>query len=93
MILKDFVADTEKTDCNGKMIKADLLSENFKKHGLKEIFFKDPAERRSGVEKRQLFFAVHIPEKRSGEDRRSGVDRRSSPIHYLGGKELRRIFQ
>ncbi len=32
--------------------------------------------RRSGVERRQFSYNLHIPERRSGQDRRSGLDRR-----------------
>jgi hypothetical protein len=37
---------------------------------------KDNGGRRSGVDRRQFDYAVHIPERRSGKDRRSGADRR-----------------
>ncbi len=35
--------------------------------------------RRVGGERRGYAYAVHIPERRSGEDRRSGKDRRRYP--------------
>jgi hypothetical protein len=36
----------------------------------------DKRGRRSGVERREIFYTLHIPERRSGKDRRSGNDRR-----------------
>jgi hypothetical protein len=36
----------------------------------------DKRGRRSGVERREIFYTMHIPERRSGKDRRSGNDRR-----------------
>jgi hypothetical protein len=43
----------------------------------------DNGERRSGIERRELSYTTHIPERRSfkderriGKDRRSGLDRR-----------------
>lgn len=39
--------------------------------------FIDNGGRRSGVDRRQFAYDIHIPERRSGEDRRSGIDRRS----------------
>jgi len=38
--------------------------------------------RRSGIDRRQISYACHIPERRSGKDRRSKSDRR-------GGEERR----
>ena len=35
--------------------------------------------RRSGIERREFSYYVHIPERRSGKDRRSGLDRRLKP--------------
>ena len=36
----------------------------------------DNGGRRSGIDRRQLAYDQHIPERRSGIDRRSGLDRR-----------------
>ncbi len=37
----------------------------------------DNGGRRSGVERRQFTYTVHVPERRAGEDRRCGNDRRN----------------
>ena len=39
----------------------------------------DNGGRRSGIERRQFSYDVHIPERRSGKDRRKGFDRRLKP--------------
>jgi hypothetical protein len=49
--------------------------------------------RRSGIERRKIVYTIHIPERRSGNDRRLGKDRRNG----LGTKrpdqlERREIF-
>jgi hypothetical protein len=36
----------------------------------------DNGGRRSGIDRRQLTYTAHIPERRSGKERRSGLDRR-----------------
>ena len=36
----------------------------------------DNGGRRSGIDRRQFSYAIHIPERRTGEDRRDGADRR-----------------
>ena len=36
----------------------------------------DNGGRRSGIDRRQFSYAIHIPERRSEEDRRNGLDRR-----------------
>jgi len=36
----------------------------------------DNGGRRSGGDRRNYSYTLHIPERRSGEDRRSGLDRR-----------------
>jgi len=38
----------------------------------------DNGGRRAGGDRRVFAYAMHIPERRSGEDRRSGKDRRRS---------------
>ncbi|MEJ2096217.1 MAG: hypothetical protein P8Y38_03550 [Deltaproteobacteria bacterium] len=43
-------------------------------HAMLEI---DNKGRRSGIDRRQFSYAVHIPERRSGNERRSGDDRRA----------------
>ena len=37
----------------------------------------DKGGRRSGIDRRIFSYAVHLPERRSGQDRRSGAERRS----------------
>ena len=37
----------------------------------------DNGGRRTGIDRRELFYAAYLPERRSGEDRRDGLDRRS----------------
>lgn len=54
----------------------------------------DNGGRRSGIERRQIVYTIHIPERRSNGDRRSGYDRRDG----MGTKrpeksENREIFQ
>ena len=44
--------------------------------------------RRSGIDRRQISYAGHIPERRSGKDRRSSSDRRSKSDRR-GGEERR----
>ena len=44
---------------------------------MKPIFLHDNGGRRSGVDRRQFIYAVHIPERRDGKERRSGKDRRA----------------
>jgi len=39
----------------------------------------DNGGRRSGIERRELSYTTHIPERRSGKDRRNGLDRRLKP--------------
>ncbi len=36
----------------------------------------DNGGRRSGIDRRQFSYAIHIPERRSEADRRNGLDRR-----------------
>ena len=42
-----------------------------------EIFIKNNADRRLGIERRVFSYTLHIPERRSGKERRSGLGRRS----------------
>ena len=46
--------------------------------------------RRSGIDRRQISYASHIPERRSGKDRRRESDRRSKPDRRAG--EERRTY-
>lgn len=39
----------------------------------------DNGGKRLGFERRQFFYAGHIPERRSGKDRRTSLDRRLKP--------------
>jgi hypothetical protein len=58
------------------------------------IFIKDNAGRRSGIERRVFLYTLHIPERRSGQERRKGLNRRNEkgfrfPIDF----ERRAIFK
>ena len=44
------------------------------------INLRDNGGTRSGFERRQYTFDIHIPERRSGKDRRSGEDRRQTLV-------------
>jgi hypothetical protein len=46
---------------------------------LKKLILIDNGGRRSGGDRRNYSYTLHIPERRSGQDRRSGEDRRKSP--------------
>jgi hypothetical protein len=46
--------------------------------------------RRSGIDRRQMSYAGHIPERREGKDRRTGQDRRSETDRRSG--EERRTY-
>jgi len=50
----------------------------------------DKGGRRSGSERRQTTYFIHIPERRSGKDRRSGVDRRVDRAVKLEAQKERR---
>ena len=41
----------------------------------------DNGGRRTGIDRRELFYAAYLPERRSGEDRRGGLDRRNLLEH------------
>lgn len=45
---------------------------------LRQFCLPDSRGRRSGIDRRQFSYSVHIPERRCGQDRRSGIDRRST---------------
>ena len=49
---------------------------------------KENGGRRSGIDRRQISYAGHIPERRSGKDRRRDSDRRSKSDRR-GGEERR----
>jgi len=46
---------------------------------LEQLVMLDNGGRRSGGDRRNYSYSLHIPERRSGSDRRSGRDRRKSP--------------
>ena len=69
---------------NGVMLKGEVI--HFSQAGIgvkfqtllrKKTTLKDRRERRSGNDRRSLFFSEYAPEKRSGQDRRIGSDKRS----------------
>ena len=45
----------------------------------KKVISIDNGGRRSGGDRRNYSYTLHIPERRSGKDRRSGEDRRKAP--------------
>jgi len=45
---------------------------------LEQLVIIDNGGRRSGGDRRNYSYTLHIPERRSGNDRRSGTDRRRS---------------
>jgi hypothetical protein len=45
----------------------------------KKLISVDNGGRRSGGDRRNYSYTLHIPERRSGKERRSGDDRRKSP--------------
>lgn len=69
---------------NGVMLKGEVI--HFSQAGIgvkfktllkKKTTIKDRGGRRSGDDRRNLFFSEYVPEKRTGQDRRTGSDRRS----------------
>ena len=46
---------------------------------LEQLIMLDNGGRRSGGDRRNYSYTLHIPERRSGKDRRSGGDRRKFP--------------
>jgi len=46
---------------------------------LNRLISLDNGGRRSGGDRRNYSYTVHIPERRTGEERRSGEDRRKGP--------------
>jgi hypothetical protein len=69
---------------NGVMLKGEVIHYSqagigveFKTLLRKKTAIKDRGGRRSGDDRRSLFFSEYAPEKRSGQDRRAGSDRRS----------------
>jgi hypothetical protein len=69
---------------NGVMLKGEVIHLNqtgigvkFKTLLRKKITIKDMGGRRSGDDRRRMYFSEYAPEKRSGQDRRTGSDRRS----------------
>jgi hypothetical protein len=39
-----------------------------------EVVLMEMGDRRSGIDRRQFSFAIHLPERRSGRERRSVID-------------------
>lgn len=69
---------------NGVMLKGEVIHLNqtgigvkFKTLLRKKEPIKDRGGRRSGDDRRRMYFSEYAPEKRSGQDRRTGSDRRS----------------
>ena len=69
---------------NGVMLKGEVIHQSqtgigvkFKTLLRKKEALQDRGGRRSGDDRRNLFFSEYAPEKRSGQDRRAGSDRRS----------------
>ncbi len=46
---------------------------------LEQLIILDNGGRRSGGDRRNYSYTLHIPERRNGPDRRSGTDRRKVP--------------
>jgi hypothetical protein len=46
---------------------------------LEQLIILDNGGRRSGGDRRNYSYTLHIPERRDGPDRRSGTDRRKFP--------------
>ena len=55
------------------------------------MFFpsKDNNGRRSGIDRRDLSYTFHVPEKRSRKARRSGMDRRETRLNYRQLKQIK----
>jgi hypothetical protein len=53
--------------------------ENDKKDILEQLVIIDNGGRRSGGDRRNYSYTLHIPERRKGKDRRNGTDRRKFP--------------
>jgi len=50
--------------------------------------------RRSGIERRQIVYTIHIPERRSGKDRRVCPDRRkNTKAPSIDGREIEKRTQ
>jgi hypothetical protein len=57
-----------------------VLTEEFDMNDTyKKMISLDNGGRRSGGDRRNYSYTLHIPERRSGKDRRSGEDRRKMP--------------
>ncbi|MHA2407415.1 MAG: hypothetical protein ACXACA_03480 [Candidatus Ranarchaeia archaeon] len=53
------------------------MTRNEAKNSSRIVFtLNDKGGRRSGIDRRQFSYELHIPERRSGRNRRSGKDRR-----------------
>jgi hypothetical protein len=53
--------------------------EKYENDILEQLVIFDNGGRRSGGDRRNYSYTLHIPERRSGKDRRSGTDRRKFP--------------
>ncbi|MGD8520210.1 MAG: PilZ domain-containing protein [Desulfobacterales bacterium] len=86
---------------NGVMLKGEVIhlsqtgiGVKFKTLLRKKETVRDRGGRRSGDDRRSLFFSEYIPEKRSGQDRRAGSDRRSlKDIKRRNQLDLRDAFK
>ena len=56
-----------------------LIMEKNENDILEQLVILDNGGRRSGGDRRNYSYTLHIPERRSGKDRRSGDDRRKFP--------------
>ena len=56
-----------------------LIMEKNENDILEQLVILDNGGRRSGGDRRNYSYTLHIPERRSGNDRRSGTDRRKFP--------------
>lgn len=58
---------------------SDQAMEKIENDILERLISLDNGGRRSGGDRRNYSYTLHIPERRSGQDRRSGEDRRRFP--------------
>jgi hypothetical protein len=65
--------------------------------GILELGIRCGGGRRSGIDRREFSYTMHIPERRTGADRRSSVDRRAdqerrSGVDRRSGGDRRHVF-
>jgi hypothetical protein len=80
----------------GEIVRLDQTGVGVKFRGLltERAGIKDRGGRRSGTDRRKLFFAEYIPEKRSDMDRRTGLDRRKiKNVKFRKSLKLRHILK